>query len=159
MPSNRIGIDILFNYHKQEGQEELTYLTILFAVIIGIIGFLGSAQNINKIARLLILLFYIGLHYAMMTSFLESMKMHSAIHRQIAIQVEANPQMFYDGCESPLYKELIKLEPQKVGRMKIGGYSLLAFMILCILFIGKNSMLDLAETNAFKKVKSKIWKN
>lgn len=139
-----ISFEILANYHKQEGQEALTYLTILFTVIIGIIGFLGSAQRIEKTARVLILFFYIGLHFSMTTSFLASMRIHSAIHKEIAIFVTHNPEIFQQQSKSPLYIELSKLHGHDILYMKIAGYALLLFMALCILSVGPNRILHWA---------------
>lgn len=137
----KLTFEALVNFHKQEGQEELAYLTILFTVIIGIIGFLGSAQKIEKRARVLILLFYVGLHFTMTMSFLESMKIHSAIHDEIAAFVQYNPHIFMDEEKSSLFKELSKMHGHKIGSMAVGSYLLLSFMIISILSLGPNRIL------------------
>jgi len=137
----KLSFEILANYHKQEGQEALAYLTILFTVIIGIIGFLGSAQKVEKSARILILLFYIGLHFAMVTSFLASMKVHSAIHEEIAIYVKENPGIFYSKKDASLYDVLSDMHGHDIKRMEIASYGLLVFTSLCILSIGTNRIL------------------
>ena len=139
---SNLTFEVLVNYHKQEGQEELAYLTILFTVIVGIIGFLGSTQRIQKSARILILFFYIGLHFSMVSSFLGSMKIHSALHEEIAIYVKANPGIFLNGEESPLYNELKEFHGHDIKKMAIAGYSLLIFMILSILSLGPNRIIN-----------------
>lgn len=149
-----LSFEILTNLHKLEGQEALTYLTILFTVVIGIIGFLGSTQRIEKSARMLILFFYTGLHLTMVTSFIASMKMHSAIHEEIAIYVTNNSKIFIEDSESALFIELSNLHPHNIVLMEVAGYLLLIFMILCILSIGPNSMLNWTKfERIFKKIK------
>lgn len=144
---SNIPFETLISFHKQEGQEELAYLTILFTIVIGIIGYLGSAQKIERSARVLILLFYIGLHFAMVTSFLDSMKMHSALHQEIKVHVVSNPKIFYNKTKSPLYIELSSLEKHDTTLMSIAGYSLLIFVVLCILSIGNNSIIKILRIN------------
>ncbi len=141
MKTNELTFEALINYHKMEGQEEIAYLAIMFTVIIGIIGYLGSAQKVEKSARILILLFYIGFHFAMVSSFLASMKIHGAIHKEIATYVIENPEIFNKGTRSCLYNELKEMKPHNVGRMELAGHLLLVFMILCILSLGSNSIL------------------
>jgi len=137
---SQISFDTLVSFHKLEGQEELTYLTILFTVIVGIIGFLGSAQKIDRSARFLILLFYVGLHFTMVSSFLGSMEVHSALHKEIKMYAENHPHEFLK--ESPLLDVLKTLEPHNTANMKIAGYLLLVFVVLCILSVGENKFLD-----------------
>ncbi len=137
---SQITFETLVSYHKQEGQEELAYLTILFTVIIGIIGFLGSAQKIDRNARFLILLFYVGIHFTLVSSFIGSMRIHSALHQEIKIYVEANAKEFQK--ESPLVEVLKTLEPHNENNMKIASYLLLVFVVLCILSVGENKFLD-----------------
>ncbi|AUP80854.1 hypothetical protein [Flavivirga eckloniae] len=156
---SQISIETLISYHKQEGIEELTYLTILFTVIIGIIGYLGTAQRIEKSARLLILLFYTGLHFAMVMSFLESMKIHSALHEEIRIYVEENPLVFYKGEKSPLFNVLKTIEPHNLNNMRIAGYLLLAFVVLSILSVGENRILHWSWLVKKRKPKKKKPQN
>jgi len=137
---SQISFDTLISFHKQEGQEELAYLTILFTVIIGIIGFLGSAKKIDRSARFLILLFYVGLHFTMVSAFLGSMKVHSALHQEIKIYAENHPHEF--SKESPLIEVLKTFEPHNAANMEIAGYVLLVFVVLCILSVGENKFID-----------------
>lgn len=139
---SQLSFDTLISYHKQEGIEELTYLTILFTVIIGIIGFLGTASRVEKSARILMLLFYIGLHISMMFSFLGSMKIHDALHQEIKKHVLQNPNLFIDGKESPLYSVLKEnMVVHDLNLMTFAGYFLLVFVIISVLSIGQNRLL------------------
>ncbi len=137
----KLTFDALVAYYKAEGQEELAYLTILFTVIIGIIGYLGSAEQVARSARLLILGFYMGLHFTMVLSFMKSIEVHSAIHEEIAAYAKANKDKFYGGEESHLYKRLIKLHAHPTLWMQVGGAGLLVFAILAILSVGNNRFL------------------
>ncbi len=147
----QIDFDTLVSYHKMEGQEELAYLTILFTVIIGIIGYLGSAKKIDRSARFLILLFYIGLHFTMVESFLGSMKAHNALHQEISMYVQQNTGEFQKG--SPLVEVLKTLKPHNIDNMRVAGYLLLVFVVLCILSVGENKFLDSSWLNKKRKAK------
>jgi len=142
MELSQISFETLVSFHKQEGQEELAYLTILFTVIVGIIGYLGTAQKIDKSARILIFFFYIGLHLSMVGAFLDSMKIHSALHLEISCYVQQHPDAFIDGEDSLLYQALESLEKHDTKKMAFGGYALLCFMTLCVLSVGENSILS-----------------
>ncbi len=139
--SSEIPFEALISFHKQEGQEAMAYLTILFTIILGIIGYLGSAQKIERSARILILIFYSLLHITLVTSFLGSIRMHSAIHTEISNYAKKNPKLFIGGEESTLYNKLIALDQHPIELMTFGGYLILAFVIICILGIGENSIL------------------
>lgn len=137
-----ISFDTLISYHKQEATEELTYITILFTVIVGIIGYLGTASKVERSSRILILLFYSGLHYMLMGSLAGSLKIHSALHNEISLFVRHHSEIFILGRRSELYHAIHHLREFEITDLNIIGYTLLAFMIICILGIGDNSILD-----------------
>ena len=134
--------EVLSNYHKQEGVEELAYLTILFTLIAGIIGYLGSAENVRKKSRWVILVLYFGVHSAMVSSFLSSMEVHSALHVEIHHHVSTNPTLFYPIEEGLNDALLIHMHPQDIAYMRLAGYALLVLISLAILGFGKNSYFD-----------------
>src|SRR5687768_14474758 len=49
-----LEFDTLVQFHKQEGAEELTYITIIFTVALGLLGYLGSAHHVDKWARIIL---------------------------------------------------------------------------------------------------------
>lgn len=140
---SEMPIEALLNFHKQEGQESLAYITILFTIILGIIGYLGTAQKVQQSARILILVFYSCMHIVIIYSFFGSMEMHGAIHEELSLYAKEHPDLFIEGEDSSLYDKLISLEGNHpIKLMRGAGIGLLAFVMICILSLGDRPILN-----------------
>lgn len=156
---DKLTFEALANIHKMEAQEEIAYLAILFTVIVGIIGFLGSAQKIEKSARILMLLFYMGLHVVLVRSFFGSIKVHSAIHKELAIYTKSHPDIFQKGICSPLYTEVKAFHGHPEDEMKVANILLLVFVSITILSIGSNPLIDWKKIQLYYKKKMLQFKH
>ena len=148
--ASKLSFETLVSFHKQEGQEAMAYLTVLYTVIIGILGYLGTATRVERSARYLILFFYTGLHLSMITAFFGSMRIHNALHEEIRYFTQANKEVFYnfneDGIDS-LYTVLSGMKGHDLTLMIVAAILMYIIVALCILSIGHNKILHWQRIN------------
>ena len=135
-----LPFEALVNFHKQEGAEEMTYITIVFTIVLGILAFISSASNVRKWSRVILAVTFTFTLLFFTSAVLGSLKIHNALHLEIKNHVIQNPHSFINGVDSPLYKELSNLHENNATRAAIGFVCIWLVTVLAILFVGNGSL-------------------
>lgn len=150
-----MDIGTLLSYHKAEGSEETTYISIFLTVLLALFGYVGGAKKIDKSVRWILSLLFLVFSFFIISSIHGSMKIHDALHEEIKLYAKQNPTEFIKGNSdnSRLYQEFIKLEDHPKSLIYICGIILTIVMILGLLSIGEGKVID------FKKLirRFKVW--
>jgi hypothetical protein len=134
----------LVSYHKQEGAEEMAYVTIIFTVVLGIFGYLGSAKRITKPVRLIVAGVFTVFLFSFSSSLLGSLDIHSAIHQEIRDHIERHPEEFELGTESRLYKTLLEhMVPHERRFVLVASIGLGIIVVAGLLAMGEGRVFPL----------------
>jgi hypothetical protein len=106
MEEFKLDFNTLFSYHKQEVSEELTYLTLIYTIILGILGYIGAARKIEPQVRIFISVIFTIFLINILFALNNSLKIHNALHDEIKSVIALHPGAFANGEKSRLYIEL-----------------------------------------------------
>jgi hypothetical protein len=131
-----LSFDSLVSFHKQESSEEMTYVTIVFTIVLGVLAFVGSANSIGKMARIVlaVTVTITLLYFAVVL--LASLRIHDALHVEIMEYAKKNPDVFIKGTDSKLYQALTDLEISSKPGVIAGFLGIWSVTLLAILFMG-----------------------
>ncbi len=139
---DNLTFEVLTNYHKQEGVEEMAYLSIIFSVILGLLGYFGTASKITKVTRGGIITIFVIFYATLISAFLDSMTIHNALHVEIRNYISGHKDIFVNLNDNGLYMTLDKhLDPQPIGLYIFFAIGLGLAVTIALLAIGDDPIL------------------
>ena len=141
-----MDIDTLIAFHKQEASEELTYITIIFTVILGVLGYIGSVKHLGRGIRICISLIFSIFLVTFLLALAGSLEIHNALHEEIRNYAITNPTKFINGEKSMLYITLSKMKLHQNLLIIWMGVGLGLMVILGILTYGEGRLFTLRKT-------------
>ncbi|MCD6010414.1 MAG: hypothetical protein K0Q79_276 [Flavipsychrobacter sp.] len=138
----QLTFEVLSNYHKQEGVEEMAYLSIIFTVIFGLFGYFGTANKITKVTRYLIVATFVVFYATLVSAFLDSMKIHDALHTEIRDYISIHPEIFVNRSDRGLHHALTNhLKGQPIVLYTVFAIGLGLAIVFALLAIGDDPVL------------------
>ncbi|MFT3794419.1 hypothetical protein [Flavobacterium sp.] len=136
-----MDIGTLISYHKQEAAEGLSYIILIFSVILGLLGYIGSAKKIDANVRIVLVIVFSIFLTLFVSSLVDSMIIHDALHEEIRNFAAKNPGEFINGEQSKLYLALTDhMQPHHIPSIVLMGAGLGIVVNLGLLTIGEGKV-------------------